>query len=96
MPYVQVWVDDCECDCDGDCKHATELRDGVNDALELLTSGDVQGATRRLKLLNGDKEAKRMAEHERELAALFAKWKAEPVAVPFLEWAHTRRKASLT
>ena len=92
MPYV--WVDEIE--CDGDCEHSKRFLDGIEDALTLLKAGDVVASRRALGVLAGDKEAKKAAEHEKELANLLSRWREEGRPGGFLEWAHHLRKASLT
>lgn len=89
MPYVKVWVDDCE----GGCVAAERLGEVARAALNMLRSGDQLGAIRALGEAVGDPRAKREKACELEVARLYSEWHALPQPRPeFLTFAHSRRK----
>ena len=92
MPYV--WIDECE--CPGDCEHSERLLDGIGEALDAIKSGDIQAAKSTLGALANDPETKKAIAREKELSGLFLQWRSEGRPSGFLDWAHHKRKVTLT
>lgn len=96
MPYVSVWVDDIELECDGYCEHSKRLEKAIAEAREALAEGRADDAMKMLGRVIGAADVKKADEREAELAKLYKEWAATPTPHPgFLDWAHKRRKATL-
>ncbi|SNS30942.1 hypothetical protein [Tropicimonas sediminicola] len=91
MPYVEVWVDEC----DGTCGRATQQEKTIRETIQMLRDGQVDDAIRKLGLAIDDKAEKREVAKENELRGLYHLWLAEPIPRPeFFSFAHSKRQAT--
>lgn len=91
MPYIEVYVDDC----DGDCAHANKADEAILDALKAIRSANYESAIAILGEACDDPQIKAQNAKERELSDLRKAWRAcENPRPDFLTFAHHRRKLS--
>ena len=93
MPYVEVWVDDCDLSCEGDCDHNERSQDAIKSALKLLRDGCQKEAIMALSEVCDPRNNQHEINREREFSELFHGWNSTyGPRQDFFTYAHKRRK----